>query len=148
MQYKRRDYIAKIDYVFYNEGEIRKAVRDKKADPGVHHGKGPSSGGYVSDPTASAALHEIMPIKAVVVDGKRLEKPEKWLRVVSETYSHLKDQQCQIVRSRFRGDSYQVTCMDCHISPATYNRTISDARMYAAAVAAQLGLIQIIKITE
>ena len=56
MQYRgkrKRDYLRRVEFAFYNEAEIRRAVREKRLDRGV---KASGARGGFSDPTASAAI--------------------------------------------------------------------------------------------
>lgn len=147
MQYQqRRDkYITTIDFMFYNEGKIKRAVRVKRLDTGTHKGKASAGrSGYISDPTAATALRELTPVRIVYVDTHKIVNPEKWLRVISATYDHLSELQAKIIRARYRGENYQQTCDTLHISHATYSRTLHETRMFAAAIAAQFGLVEIV----
>lgn len=144
MQYRgkrKRDYLRRVEFAFYNEAEIRRAVREKRLDRGV---KASGARGGFSDPTASAAIAAATPIRCVVVDGRRVGKPEEWLKVVDKTYEHLEPLHRAVVRDRYLGRSYQQTCIERNVSQATYSRIVADARMFAVGVAAQFGLIKIV----
>ena len=149
MQYKnnrRDDYIATVDFVFYHESKIKQAVRERRLDSGSHAGKMTAGrSGYISDPTAQTALHELTQIRYVYVNGRKIDHPEKWLYVIRATYEHLNELQRKVAKSRYRGENYQETCCKLCVSQSTYGRIMTDTRMYAAAVAAQFGLIEIVK---
>lgn len=147
MQYRgkwKNGYMGEIEWTFYNELAIRRAVRDKKRDFGSPKGRTTGGGGFISDPTATQAIREITPLRFVYVRGRRVEKPETWLKVVDETYKHLPESHKKIVRDRYRGVNYQMTCSECNVSPTTYGSILTKARMFAASVAAQYGLVKIV----
>ena len=144
MQYRgkgKHDYLRRVEFAFYNEAAIRQAVREKRLDRGT---KAAGARGGFSDPTASAAISAATPIRCVVIDGRRVGKPETWLKVVDKTYEHLEPLHRGVIRDRYLGRSYQETCIKRSVSQAIYSRIVSDARMFAASIAAQYGLIKIV----
>lgn len=144
MQYRgkgKNDYLRRVEFAFYNEAAIRQAVREKRLDRGT---KAVGARGGFSDPTASAAISAATPIRCVVVDGRHVGKPEDWLKVIDKTYEHLEPLHRGIVHDRYLGRSYQETCIQRNVSQATYSRIVAEARMFAASVAAQFGLIKIV----
>ena len=147
MQYRGKwenGYMGEVEWMFYNELAIRRAVRDKKRDYGSPKGKTAGGGGFISDPTATQAIREITPLRFVYVRGRRVEKPETWLKVVDETYKHLPELHKKVVLARYRGENYQMTCAEYNIASTTYNSILTKARMFAAGVAAQYGLVKIV----
>lgn len=146
MQYKRTrdEYIEKVDFMFYHEADIKKAVRERRMDSG-HTGKATAGkSGYISDPTAQEAIRNVTPIKSIWVKDTKVLHPEKWLYVIRATYEHLDNIQSKVARSRYHGENYQDTCIKLCISSSTYARIMAETRMYAAACAAQFGLVKIV----
>ncbi len=132
-------YIRKIDFVFYNEKQIREAVLDARNKP---HMPGQNGSG-IGDPTASAAIRNVTPIRKVNVKGELLEWPEDWLRVVDATYAWCDNDRLIVARDRYNGVDYRLTCAKIIIGKSQYFRLLDDARNYAALCAAQLGLIKV-----
>lgn len=140
---EKRLYIRQIEYVMYHEGAIREAIREAReytAAPEIRNGSG------LSDPTASAAIRAIMPLKSVEVMGEELKNPERWVEVVDKAYGWSRRQEdyvYEVARRRYRGEFYRKTCRELAISESLYYGTIERFRIYAALQAVQLGLIRV-----
>ena len=79
----KKFYSKIIDFIFYNESEIRKAVVESRIDitrPELKNGSG------ISDPTARDAIRNLMPISQITICGQVIKFPERWLIVVEKTY--------------------------------------------------------------
>ena len=85
-----------IEFVFYHEKEIKRAVFEKREDGCLPKTGGGGSGHCrVSDPTAQNAIRKALEVPAVIIEygaktcGRRnsitLRHPEKWLKVVQYT---------------------------------------------------------------
>ena len=134
-------YFTKIDFVFYNEKNIRLAVieeREAPIKPELKNGSG------LSDPTARDAIRNLTPLLFVEIAGDFLKFPESWLEVIDKTYNWCKRQSIvhfESVRRKYLGDHYKKICRDLHISATTFHNMIHRARQYAALQAVQLHLI-------
>lgn len=143
-QRKNEPYFRKIDFVFYNEGEIRVAVAEMRLDDGrprLHQKI------ELTDPTAAQALRDLTPLRKVVLNCEQtLEYPEKWLIVIDKTWLWSKSQddcRYEVARRRYAHEDYRKTCIDLHISDAKRQRLLDSVRMYASLHAVQLGLIRV-----
>ncbi|MBR3459146.1 MAG: hypothetical protein IKH16_13495 [Selenomonadaceae bacterium] len=132
-------YIRKIDFVFYNEKQIREAVLDARNRPRMPE----QNGSGIGDPTASTAIRNVTPLRGVTVKGELLEWPEDWLRVVDATYAWCDNDRLIVARDRYSGVDYRLTCAKITISGKTYYNFLDDVRVYASLCAAQLGLIKV-----
>jgi len=132
-------YIRVIDFVFYNEKQIRLAVLATREDV-PYVGK---NGSGVGDPTASKAIRNATPLRSVMVGGEKLGWPEDWLRVIDATYSWCDNDRLIVAKDRYTGVDYRETCAKMSISEKTYYNFLGDIRVYASLCAAQLGLIKV-----
>ena len=134
-------YFRKIDFVFFNEKNIREIVfesRENNFKPELKNGSG------ISDPTARDAIRNLTPLAKITVCGITLKFPESWLEVIDKTYNWCKRQSethFESVRRKYLGDHYKKICRDLHISATTFHNMIHRARQYAALQAVQLHLI-------
>lgn len=142
MRMSAKAYIRKIDFVFYNEEEIRQQImdeRNKAAAPSMRNGSG------VSDPTAKEAIYNIVPLEGIKVAGRELKWPEKWVEVIDKTYDWSKKQagklRYKIAKMKYTGKDYRKICEACHVSARFYYTLIENFRKYAANRAAKLRLI-------
>ena len=137
------EYIKKIDFVFYNEKNIRQAVfeaRESRRRPELKNGSG------LSDPTARDAIRNLTPLSFIKIAGEMLKFPESWLKVIDKTYSWCKRQSAchyEVLRRKYNNEHYKKICVDLHISPTTFQGLINRARQYAALQAAQFRLIYV-----
>ena len=139
----KKFYSKIIDFIFYNESEIRKAVVESRIDitrPELKNGSG------ISDPTARDAIRNLMPISQITICGQVIKFPERWLIVVEKTYSWCKRQSethFQAVHRHYLGGYYRQICFDLSISAKTFYNLLTLAKQYAALQAAQMRLIYI-----
>ena len=138
----KKNWIRKIDFVFYNEQEIREQVADARNN--LQHAPVIRNASKIPDPTAKEAIFNLTPITSIRIKGKELKRPEDWLRVVDATYFWAQQQdnpRYQVAKLRFSGEDYRMMCAKCHIS-ARYQYTLLDNfRGYAASQARDLELI-------
>ena len=105
-----------IEFVFYHENDIKRAVFEKREDGCLPKTGGGNSGHCrVSDRTAQEAIRRVLDVPAVIIEygaktcGRRnsitLRHPEKWLKVV------------QYVREYFNGTAsgalFKMRYSDC-----------------------------------
>ena len=145
MQRQKGDspYIKKIEFVFYNEREIREAISEAREDiktPELRNGSG------LPDPTASTAIRNLSPVMSVKVGGVELKKPESWLTVVEKTYKWCKRQGAkyyEVARRRYAGEYFAKTCANTGLSISRLYEVLEKIRNYAAIQAAYLQLIYV-----
>ena len=143
----RESYMREIDFVFYHEKKIREAVLKVRVSNSPAGVVCPSSSGNISDPTATQAVKNLMPLKFVVISsGEMIEYPKHWLEVIDKTYkycSEQKDCRAEVARRRYRHEDYRKSCAELYISKTTYHRLLELVKMYAALKAVQFGLITV-----
>jgi hypothetical protein len=145
-----KKYSKLIERRFYQYEKIKKAVWEAKNDSGAGKTGGNGSGhAFVSDPTANAALQNVMPIYSVEIeigknDIEKVRDPEKWLAVIAATYRRYEGGIIEnLLKYRYKGEPYQQICMNLHISSSTYYQMITEAQQFALACACQVGLVKI-----
>ena len=152
-----KPYIRQIEFMFYHEKEIRRAVEDARNEcetPDIRNGSG------LPDPTASEAIKHLTPVKSVLIGGRdeeingqmvvigaqEVKYPELWLTVIDKTYAWCKHQpgrHYEVARRRYGGEHYAKTHQDLSISEPSCYWLLNKIRMYAALQAAQLNLIYV-----
>lgn len=138
-----RPYIKKVEFAFYNEHAIRDAVYEARLDsftPEVRNGSG------LPDPTATAAIKNLVPVAMVLVEGTPVTRPESWLTVVEKTYNWCKNQgqiYYDMAKHRYGGAHFVRICSDLDIVPERFFRMLEKIRNYACLQAAQLNLIYV-----
>ena len=138
-------YKKKIDWVFFNEGKIKKAVQDARIDTPKPE-KVIGDPNKISDPTAQTAINNLTPLSLVYIGDNILKYPEHWLTVICRTYNWCKRQSethFQAVRKKYLGENYLKICREVNVSCKTLYNMIAHARQYAALQAVQFGLIYI-----
>lgn len=138
-------YKKKIDWVFFNEKKIEKAVYAARVDNPRPEVPVISQKNF-SDPTANSALHNLTPLSSVTIAEDSLSYPELWLIVISKTYNWCRRQSDtyeQAIRKKYLGLNYIKICHELHISQTTLKNYIERARQYAALQAAQFHLIYV-----
>ena len=134
-------YFRKIEYVFYNEAEIRELVQEEKLRIIRHE----ISGGSLSDPTAAQVLKDSTPVNVILIGKALLRYPEHWLEVVDLTKQWCED--CgddfyQIMKRRYGfREEIKKTCANLSISADFYYKVVDKIKMHAALLAAYLHLI-------
>lgn len=132
-------YFKKIDFVFANEKKIRELVMEAKQGSGEHG----ANGGGVSDPTAAQAIHNVMPIRFITVNGSRLEWPEAWLRVIDMVRMRCSAEQIVVLQGMTMKESYHKTLRKLNVSQSTLSRMRHEVRHFQELCAVQEGLIRI-----
>ena len=156
----KEKYEKKIDWVFYNEQKIIRAVQEARID-NPRPEKVIGEPNKITDPTAQMAIRNMTLLSSVIVGqreiitkkkerrlvgGVRLEYPEHWLTVISRTYNWCKRQSeihYQAVKRKYLGQHYLRICREIHISEKTLYNFIKRAKQYAALQAVQFRLIYI-----
>lgn len=144
-----------IEFLFYNQEAISKAVYEKRQDAGAGHTGGGGSGhSFISDPTAIAAIKNTLEIKKVVVEygpacgSKRIRNtrviphPEKWLKVVGAVQDMFaKKRQGELYDRRYKmSEDCEKTCKSMSISRGKYYAMQKDIIHAAELYAVGLGL--------
>lgn len=138
-----RPYIRVIEFVFYNEREIRLAIMDARAEsnsPEIRNGSG------LPDPTATAAIRNLSLVPFIVIGGQELKLPERWMTVVEKTYAWCKRQggkYYDVARARYGGEYFVNTCAKLDLTISLFYDIIEKIKVYAALQAAQLNLIHV-----
>ena len=137
-----RGYVRIIDFVFYNEKAIRAEILDARQDEGIIG----RNGSGVGDPTATRAIKNVMPIKAVTVKGTRVAWPESWIKVIESTrrWAAWDKFRERALKDMYSNVDYRQTCLDLAISTATLQRLRQEIRQRAALCAANLNLIRFV----
>lgn len=141
------DNIRVIECILYKERSIRQAVEDYRASSGGHTGGGPSGHAFISDPTAGEAVRNISEIHSVTLDsGEQVYHPERWLKLCGELKKWANNDAVKggILKRRYHGEDYRVTCLELSISQGTYSLNLQEIRAYALALACQLELVKLI----
>jgi len=134
-------YIKKVEYVLYNELEIREKVleaKNKAALPAVRNGS------QISDPTAAEAIRNLEPVKAILIDNQLLMEPEKWLEVIERTRDWCRrhgEKFYRIMRGKYCRESVSAVCQELGITGDNYRSAVEDIRNYAAMWAAWYHLV-------
>lgn len=136
---KRNGYFKKIDFVFFNAAKIREAVTDAKYGP-MEHGV---NGSGVGDPTATQAIHNIMPVRFIRVEGNQLEWPEAWLHVYDMVRAMCDAIELDVMQAHYGDENYKKTCRRLNIAQATHSRLWGQVRHYQELCAVQEGLIRV-----
>ena len=141
-----KPWIKKIDFIFYNEKEIRLAVLEaRNSGKPLCEVPGRNASG-VSDPTARDAMYNLTPLPVIKINGQDLRLPERWLIVIDKTYAWAKSQSdvhYEVARRRYAEEDYRKTCRELHISQQYQSKIMENIRIYAALQAAQFNLIYV-----
>ena len=139
-----KPWIKKIDFIFYNEQEIRLAVMEAR-NSGKPLCEVPGrNGSGVSDPTARDATYNLTPLPVIKINGQDLRLPERWLIVIDKTYAWAESDnklRYKVAKLKYSGENYKKICMECHISMKHQYLLLEKFRMYAADEAYELKLI-------
>lgn len=135
-------YIRVVEYIFSNEKKIRDAVFAARND--IQRCQVRGSG--VGNPTESAALNNVTPLRLVQIDGDDLRWPEKWLTVIDATRENFRydNERTVIMADMGARIDYRMTCAKLTISKSTLFEMRQDVLQYGAMCAASMGLIKMI----
>lgn len=143
-----------IEFVFYHEQDIKRAVFEKREDGCLPKTGGGGSGHcFTNDRTAQEAIRRILDVPAVVIEygaktcGRRnsitLRHPEKWLKVITVTRGYF--------GNRTAGKVYALRYCDCRtreeildelsIRKSQYHAMVAGIIKFAEGVAVCEGLI-------
>lgn len=143
-----------IEFVFYHEKEIKRAVFEKREDGCLPKTGGCGSGHcFTNDRTAQEAIRRILDVPAVVIEqgpktcGRRnsitLRHPEKWLKVITVTRGYF--------GNRTAGKVYALRYCNCRtreeildelsIRKSQYHAMVAGIIKFAEGVAVCEGLI-------
>ena len=141
-----KPWIRKVDFVFYNEKEVRLAVMEAR-NSGKPLCEVPSrNASGVSDPTARDAMYNLTPLPVIEINGQDLRLPERWLIVIDKTYAWAKSQSdvhYEVARRRYNGEDYRKTARELHVTTPSVYKMMDNIKTYAALQAAQLNLIYV-----
>ncbi|WP_298762681.1 hypothetical protein [uncultured Megasphaera sp.] len=136
-------YTRIVESVFYRFKEIEKAIKDARLDCRCHGRNGHK---WISDPTASAAIDRATELPSVVLsDGSEVPYPERWVKVVKATYTHLDSLQQKVFVIRYIKRLSWKECASLNISRDTFYNLLNDAVMFAKLAACQLGVMRVIE---
>ena len=126
--------------------DIKRAISQRRADMSRKSSMpvGGINDSHISDPTAQAAVSNLMPVPWVEVDGGRVSNPEKWIHVIDVVFERLPIGEQQIIRDNFwskKGWLYVSTMRS--MDKETFYRRRDHAVSMVAIVAAQEGIIKI-----
>lgn len=143
-----------IEFVFYHEQDIKRAVFEKREDGCLPKTGGSGSGHCrVSDPTAQNAIRKALEVPAVIIEygaktcGRRnsitLRHPEKWLKVIQYTRDYF--------NGTASGALFKMRYSECltreeiickiKIRKSQYHAMIANVMRFAEGAATGLGLI-------
>ena len=143
-----------IEFVFYHEQDIKRAVFEKREDGCLPKTGGGGSGHcFTNDRTAQEAIRRILDVPAVVIEygaktcGRRnsitLRHPEKWLKVIAVTRGYF--------GNRTAGKVYSLRYCNCRtreeildelsIRKSQYHTMVAGIIKFAEGVAVCEGLI-------
>lgn len=147
MQRRSRDKnVRAFEFMMRNEKKIREAVEEARASKRSRTGGTPTGHAYISDPTAGEAIRNAEELNFVEIEGGgRVEWPERWLRVIDAVRAWCEPDaiRVEILRRRYSGESYIITCMAIHISERRYHDILFQLRSYALQCAAQMQVVKV-----
>lgn len=143
-----------IEFVFYHEQDIKRAVFEKREDGCLPKTGGGGSGHCrVSDPTAQNAIRKALEVPAVIIEhgpktcGRRnsitLRHPEKWLQTVSGVKQILNGRPAgTLLKLRYKDNlTAREICEAMHVNKVRYYALKAYILLAAEAYAAGLGLL-------
>ena len=136
--------VRRIEYIIRHEKQIAEAVREARlsvfGQPEI-----PGGGSAISKPTEAMAIRLADELQEVVVDGRPVEQPERWLKVISAVREWCGQDviRAEIFKRRYSGEGYIRTCYDLHIVQQTYSVFLRDIRDFAIKCACQMQLIKV-----
>ena len=143
-----------IEFVFYHEQDIKRAVYEKREDGCLPKTGGGNSGHCrVSDTTAQSAIRRVMEIPSVLIEygasvvGKRntvaLRHPEKWLKLAAEVRNYFNGTNSGLLLKMRYTDNLtrQEICKELNISTNYYNAMRYNVIRFAEGYACGIGLL-------
>jgi len=149
LQRESRDAnVRKIEYMIRHEKEIADAVEEAKLSPSSNQSAEHVGHSYIPDPTAAEAIRRAEEVLEVLIDGRRVEWPERWLKVIRAVRSWCGEDSIrgEIFRRRYGGyrkESRFLTMDTLHIAERTYYAVLDDIRAYAIQCAAQAQVVRV-----
>lgn len=145
-----------VEKIFWNYKKIKRAIDDARMELGYYSSGGktggaPTNHSFISDPTAILAMKHSAPIKQVTIDGGKtteevIKRPEDWIFVVEQTYTHFREHDriiCNVLSRRFQNEPWPTTCAKLEITKDKYYAARDTGIRYARECAIQLGLIRV-----
>lgn len=145
-----------IEFVFYNEKEIKQAVFERREDGCLPKTGGGGSGHcFTNDRTAQEAIRRILDVPAVVIEygaktcGRRnsitLRHPEKWLKVIQYTRDYFNGTASgALFKMRYAEClTRQEICENLKINKPRYFAMLGSVIKFAEGTAVGLGLLNI-----
>lgn len=143
-----------IEFVFYHEQDIKRAVFEKREDGCLPKTGGGGSGHcFTNDRTAQEAIRRILDVPAVVIEygaktcGRRnsitLRHPEKWLKVIQYTRDYFNGTASgALLKMRYSEclTREEIICK-IKIRKSQYHAMIANVMRFAEGAATGLGLI-------
>lgn len=147
MQRRSRDKnVRAFEFMMRNERKIRDAVEETRASKKGSTGRTPTGHAYISDPPAGEAIRNAEELHFVEIEGGgRVEWPERWLSVIDAVRAWCEPDaiRVEILRRRYSGESYIITCTAIHISERRYHDILFQLRSYALQCAAQMQVVKV-----
>jgi len=133
-----------IEYMICHEKQIAEAVEEARLSVFVAP-EIPSGGSAISKPTEAQAIRLADELREVDVDGRSVEWPERWLKVISAVrkWCGRDTIRKEVFRRRYKGDGYVSTCQAIHIAQQTYSDVLGRIRDYEVKCACQAQLIKV-----
>ena len=143
-----------IEFVFYHEQDIKRAVFEKREDGCLPKTGGGGSGHcFTNDRTAQEAIRRILDVPVVVIEygaktcGRRnsitLRHPEKWLKVIQYTRDYFNGTASgALLKMRYSEclTREEIICK-IKIRKSQYHAMIANVMRFAEGAATGLGLI-------
>lgn len=140
---ERKRAYKRVEWMLNHWRAIERAVIEARLDVPRSQNVG-GHGGFVSDPTASAAMRNLTLLKSVMVDDEIVRNPERWLKVIDMVYNQCSDLEKQIFHKRYLEKVNPTrTAIDLFMAETTYFDIVNGIKSYAVELALQDGLITV-----
>lgn len=148
-KYRRLIKMPKVKFisaVFKHRDEIQSIVYEKRNDPGKGKVLVPG-GGFYSSPTETKAMRNITLIgMAKCEDGFWVRYPEKWLYAINKALEICADEASRNAIAMWQdGYSAEFIAHSTGLSRTSIYDIRKEVQHYAVAIAAQMGLINVLK---
>lgn len=153
MQRRSRDKnVRAFEFMMRNEKKIREAVEEARLYKNGYTGGAPTGHARIADPTAGEAIRHAEELRFVEIEGGgRVDRPERWLRVIDAVRAWCRPipLRREILRRRYAGESWVKTCAeikdseDRHLSESKYHRIVMGICNHAVKCAIQVRIIKI-----